>query len=147
MTNTKIKATITALLAKAEGTDNEFEQSVFMSKVNELLEKHQIELYQLGDDSDLMGFERGDYNVYVAISWAKTTIHQITLFYGCSTVWTREGKSNFRFDVVGRESNSVTANMMISFIMDQVREIHMKNALIPVGEIEAYLKDTFEGHF
>lgn len=40
----RITERIAALLAKAEGTDNEHEASAYMSKVQELLTSHQIEL-------------------------------------------------------------------------------------------------------
>lgn len=118
---TNIKRKIAALLAKAEGTDNEFEAATFMAKVNELLEAHQLSIYQLGDESDLMGKQEGEFNVYASMSWAKILIHQIAMFYNTETVWWRVG-NHLKYEVVGRESNRITTELMIPFIIAQVRQ-------------------------
>lgn len=117
----KIKAKITALLAKAEGTDNAFEAATFMAKVNELLEKHQIELYELGEDGDQMGHQRGEFNMYASMTWGKSLANQIAIFYGASTVWWKE-KNHLRYDIIGRESARITAELMMPFIISQVRQ-------------------------
>lgn len=118
---TKIKAQITALLAKAEGTDNEFEAATFMAKVNEMMERYQIERHELGDADDQMGHERGAFNMYASMTWGKLLVGQIASFYGCSVVSWKLG-NHIRYDVIGRESNRVTTELMIPFIISQVRQ-------------------------
>jgi hypothetical protein len=118
---TKIKTKITALLAKAEGTDNEFEANTFMAKVNELMEKHQIAMHELGDQSDQMGHQRGDFNMYASMTWGKILTAQICRYYGCETMWYKNN-NHILYDVIGRESARITAELMIPFIISQVRQ-------------------------
>jgi hypothetical protein len=116
-----IKTKISALLAKAEGTDNEFEAATFMAKVNELMERYQIERHELGDETDAMGHQRGDFNFYASMTWAKLLIGQVARFYGTNLVTWKLG-NHFKYDVIGRESARVTTELMIPFIVTQVRQ-------------------------
>lgn len=117
-----IKKKIAALLAKAEGTDNEFEAATFMAKVNELLERHQIEMHEIRSmgDNDPMGHETGEFNIYASMSWAKIMAHNLALYYGCSTIWSRH-KNHFTYEVVGRESARTTFELMLPFVVTQIR--------------------------
>ena len=119
----KIKTLIAKLLAKAEGTSNENEANVFMAKVNELLEFHQLSLYQIRGtlDNDPMGHQRGETNLYASMSWSKLLVSQIGRYYGCRTVWWKEG-NHMRYDVIGRQSARITCELMIPFIISQVRQ-------------------------
>lgn len=179
-----IKKKIAALLAKAEGTDNEFEADTFMAKVNELLERHQMELHEIramGDD-DPLGHEFGTFKCYASMSWVKMLAHNLALYYGCSTIWSKKG-NHFHYQVVGRDSARVTFELMLPFVVTQLRRAATKMAnetgvtnaiaqrqiahaltirvfnlyqanqqvrsdlagkgLIPVTDIQAYMKETF----
>lgn len=123
MTRESIKAKIAALLAKAEGTDNEFEAATFMAKVNELLEKHQIEMHEVREaqgDQDPMGKERGSTNIYASMLWARDVAGALAEYYGCKFVYWRK-KNHFTYEVVGRESARMTFELMLPFVMTQVK--------------------------
>lgn len=119
-----IKDKIAKLLAKAEGTDNAYEASVFMGKVNELLEQHQIEMHEIrshGGDNDPMGEQMGEFNLYASMTWSKMLISLCCKYYGARSVWWKQ-KNHLKYQLFGRESARVTAELMIPFIISQVRQ-------------------------
>jgi hypothetical protein len=124
MTRDSIKTKIAALLAKAESTKNEFEAAAFMAKVNELLEKHQVELYEVrnaaGKDNDPMGEEQGTANIYASMSWANDLAGVLARYYGCRTVYWRRGNHTV-YRVIGRQSARTTFELMLPFIITQVK--------------------------
>lgn len=118
-----IKARIAKLLAKAEGTTNEFEAASFMTKVNELLEEHQIELNEIramGGDNDPMGKQDGETNLYASIKWARDVAAALARFYGCRFVYWRRG-NHFAYNIIGRESARVTFEIMLPFVITQAK--------------------------
>lgn len=123
MTTESIKNKIAALLAKAEGTDNQFEAAAFMAKVNELLEKHQLEMHdirQASANKDPMGKERGETNIYASMLWARDVAGALARYYGCRLVYYRRG-NHFLYDIVGRESARTTFELMLPFVITQVK--------------------------
>ncbi|QIG67686.1 DUF2786 domain-containing protein [Rhizobium phage RHph_Y17] len=118
-----IKKKIAALLAKAENTDNPFEADSFMAKVNELLEKHQIEMHEVrkAGDADPMGKEKGETNIYASMSWAKDVANALARYYGCRFLWWRRGNHTL-YEVVGRESARATFELMLPFVLSQVKQ-------------------------
>ncbi len=124
MADNKIKLQIAALLAMAEGTNNQFEADSFMAKVNELLEKHQVELHEIRGAreriEDPMGKERGETNLYASIKWARDVAGTLARYYGCQFVYYRHG-NHFRYDIVGRESARTTFELMLPFVISQVK--------------------------
>lgn len=124
-----IKKKIAALLAKAEGTDNEFEAETFMAKVNELLERHQMDMHEIramGDD-DPLGHELGTFKCYASMSWIKLVAHNLALYYGCTTIWCKKG-NHFTYQVVGRDSARTTFELMLPFVVTQLRRAATKMA-------------------
>lgn len=126
MTNdkSKIAAKIAALLAKAESTNNVFEADSFMAKVNELLEAHQIELYEIramaGKDNDPIGMEKGGTNLYASIKWARDVAGALARYYGCRMIHWKRG-NHFVYEISGRESARTTFELMLPFIISQVK--------------------------
>lgn len=118
-----IKKKIAALLAKAEGTTNQFEADAFMAKVNELLERHQIEMHEIrsAQDNDPMGKEKGTANIYASMSWAKDVANALSRYYGCRFVYWRRGNHTI-YEVIGRESARMTFEMMLPFVLSQVKQ-------------------------
>jgi hypothetical protein len=119
----KIKKQIAALLAKAEGTDNEFEAATFMAKVNELLEKYQIEMHevrQAGEDNDPLGREEGTTNLYASMGWARDVAGSLARYYGARMIFRKVG-NHYRYTVLGRESARMTFELMLPFVISQVR--------------------------
>lgn len=118
-----IKARIAKLLAKAEGTTNEFEAASFMAKVNELLEEHQIEMHEIrstSTDNDPMGKQDGETNLYASIKWARDVAGALAQYYGCRFVYWRRG-NHFAYQVIGRESARTTFEIMLPFIITQTK--------------------------
>lgn len=116
----KIKDKIRALLAKAEGTDNAFEADTFMSKVNELLERHQIEMHEIRKDADPMGHEMGEAKIYASMSWGKDLLFKVAAYYGGEAIVWKNG-NHFTYQLVGRESARSTIEVMFPFILTQLR--------------------------
>lgn len=122
----KIKAKLTALIAKAKSTTNEHEAAAFMAKAEELMEQYQIEVYELGDESDLMGLEHMLDSSIAAPVWLTSLPRAIALYYGCKTMrnWKApDGTTNKKYTItlVGRESARITTMLMTDFIIDQVK--------------------------
>lgn len=119
-----IKTRIAKLLAMAEGTKNQFEADSFMTKVNALLEEHQIELNEIramhGSDNDPMGKQQGETNLYASIKWARDVAGALARFYGCQFVYWRKG-NHFTYDIIGRESARVTFELMLPFVITQTK--------------------------
>lgn len=118
----KIKDKISKLLAKAEKTDNIHEAGAFMAAVNNLLEQHQIEMHELKLDNDPMGHQDGEFNVYASMMWARMTIHSIARYYGARVVWKQKRRNHLPYTVYGKESARMTAELMIPYIVSQVRQ-------------------------
>lgn len=120
----KLKDKIAALLAKAESTDNAFEAETFMSKVNELLEKHQIEMHEvrsrLGQPADPIDMQIGGTNIYASMLWARGVAGMLARYYGCRFVYYKKG-NHFQYDIVGTESARTTFELMLPFVISQVR--------------------------
>lgn len=120
-----IKNKIAALLAKAEGTDNIYEQDAFMAKVNELLERHQIEMHEIrkaGTDSDPL--HHIETTITRAHEWPSQVGWALARYYGCKMLrWSIPGtKAQYRIRVVGRQSACVTFDLMLPFVISQVRQ-------------------------
>lgn len=122
----RIKDQIAKLLAKAEKTDNVHEADLFMSKVNELLEKYQIEMFEIrahaGIDNDPMGHQEGELNVYASMMWAKLVVHMVARYYGAKVIWEGKKKNHLPYRVFGPESARVTTELMLPYVVSQVRQ-------------------------
>jgi hypothetical protein len=126
MTTESLKDKIAKLLAKAEGTDNPHEAASFMEKVNALLEENQIELHEIrarmGNkaDADPIIKAAGETNLYASMIWARGVAGALARYYGCRIVYWKVG-NHFKYDVVGRQSATVTFELMLPFVITQVK--------------------------
>src|SRR5690606_808930 len=129
---------IAALLAKAEKTDNEFEAAAFMAKVNELLEKHQMDLHQIrthaGIEKDPTGHNAGETNIYASMIWARDLSGVLATYYGCRLVYWRK-RNHYHYEVIGRESARTTFELMLPYIISQVRV--QAKALVTMGRTKS----------
>jgi len=121
-----IKDKISKILAKANGTDNEEEAAIFLAKAHEMMEKHQIDLDDLGQD-DPMGRYVGLTGTSSSQTWMRHLLNQVATFYGATTVRTFRGKY-FDTNVCGAESARMTTELMYPFIVEQVRAEGRKEA-------------------
>lgn len=125
-----IKNKIRALLAKAESTEHEGERDLFLAKAHELLEKHQLDLFEL-DDEDPIGWFTCDTRYQAGPMAYKSQLHSmVAKFYGCRVVRqtqffpTAKGGciQGWYLDICGSESSRLTVEIMFPFIWDQVNK-------------------------
>lgn len=116
----KIKEQISKLLAKANGTDNKEEASVFMAKVEEMLTKHQLEI---GDVIKNDPMERTVVFIapIAAREWHKNVPDIMCRYYGCEMIMIGQRGATL-MTAIGRESTRVTAELMIPFVINQLRD-------------------------
>lgn len=137
-----IKTKIANLLAKAESTDNVYEQQAFMAKVNELLERHQMDMYDIrkhaGADKDPMTRMTGD--LPSSHEWPTQVAFKLARYYGAKVLrydsktrkytgkFDANGKPKYHrvlkytYEVLGRESACITFDLMLPFVLSQVRQ-------------------------
>lgn len=119
----KIKTRIAALLAKAKGTDNEHEAAAFIAKAEEMLEAYQIDLSELGDESDKVRHHAGlDADGKWVASWHRHVYRQLGQYYGCQSIKVSTAKG-YRQELVGRESAIVTTDLMFVFIKGECNRL------------------------
>lgn len=123
MSDNKIKSKIAALLAKAQGTDNEHEAEAFLAKVNELLDQHQLDMGDIVDADDPVKHHKGLQGTPSHPSWQRHLYRDLGKLYGCQSVFVsdyeeRNGKwrDTFRQELVGRESAIITTEMMYPWV-------------------------------
>lgn len=98
-----------------------------MSKVNELLERHQLEMHEVRKDADPMGHENGDTTLYASMSWAKDFVFAVCAYYGGEGIVHVYGNKR-TYTVIGRESVRTTVNLMLPYILTQLRRAGRKHA-------------------
>jgi hypothetical protein len=133
-----IKRKIQALLAKANGTDNEHEAEAFMAKAMDLLAEHQLDLGELVGDDDPILHHVGLKQASSGHAWRWRLYSAVAQFYGCksihvdvgymtnpdgSFVRNKAGKliEGYEQRLVGRESAIITTDLMYPWIASQVR--------------------------
>lgn len=136
---TKIKARITALLAKANGTDNAHEAEAFLAKANDLLQQYQLDALDLVDESDPLARHIGMSIAKSGHAWRWKLYLAVGALYGCRNVIHQKvlfdevrGKfvETLEVELVGKESAILTADLMTPWITQQVRE--QAKALAPL---------------
>lgn len=121
----KITKIIKALLAKAAGTDNENEASIFAAKAHEMMERYQIEVNDVLKD-DPIDRSKPYAATSSSPSYKKHLWRALAHYYGCKTVLQWTGDTDYEVHIIGRESARVTTELMYPFIMQQVREAGRK---------------------
>jgi hypothetical protein len=81
-----IKRKIQALLAKANGTDNEHEAEAFMAKAMDLLAEHQLDLGELVGDDDPILHHVGLKQASSGHAWRWRLYSAVAQFYGCKSI-------------------------------------------------------------
>lgn len=115
----KIKDRITKLKAKAEGTDNAAEADLFMQKVVELLDEHQLKMHDLGDPDDFMGEDKDVVHWSTSTGWKRHLLIAVAYYYNCYPFWARTGRS-YSGHIIGRKSARVTFMIMYPYIFKQI---------------------------
>ena len=125
-----LKDKLAKLLAKAEGTTNEHEAEAFMAKVNALLEQHQIGLHEIRAHGarvvDPMGRQRGENNIPSSLAWYKLVSYVVAEYYGAKILTYKYKAGKVPYIIIGPESSRITTEMMLPFIISQVRQVARK---------------------
>jgi hypothetical protein len=116
------KAIIAALIAKAESTDSLAERDTFMAKALELMEKHQIEMFDLHVE-DPIGFTLGVEGQAGPPSYKPMVQRALHRYYGGSSViWNTGVGTKFVNHLFGPDSSRLTTELMTPFVWNQVVE-------------------------
>lgn len=119
----RMKKIIAQLLAKAKSTDNEHEAAAFIAKAEDLLEQYQIDLSELGDESDKVRSHTGlDADGKWVASWHRHVYRALGQYYGCKSIKVHTAKG-YRQELVGRESAIVTTDLMFVFIKGECNRL------------------------
>lgn len=117
---------IRALLAKAQGTDNEHEAAAFLTKAQQLLEQHQLDLNDvLGHDDPILWaaltFSAKDF------SWKRRLYYAVAVLYGARAVMVKMG-TDVRVELAGRQSALATVEVMWPYIQAEVQRVSKRLA-------------------
>lgn len=123
MTN-KIAEKIAKVLAKAQSTNSPQEAETFMAKVHQLLEDHGLEMADIAELNlnDPLGMSMKAHGSYASENWAVKLGFAAARYFGCKGVSTTSGKNHRWMNVAGRESARITFQLMMPYLVDQVRK-------------------------
>lgn len=120
MENEAIIRKLRALLAKANGTEGP-ESEAFMTKVRNLLVKHQLEMADLeGEDDPLEQHSRG---IVTNAEWQMAVCTIGAQYFGCAAVFTRLTPHLNGCAFYGRHSACVTSFKMVEYWIIRVHAI------------------------
>ncbi len=120
-----IKVKIAKLIAKAESTTHIEEADAFMAKALEMLEANGIKLQEVGTiniDDPVTNIENAAYAFRA--EYALTNVaHALARYYGCRSLYHREGRNKIVIEVVGRQSACITFQLMFPYVKKQVHRL------------------------
>ena len=122
MSDAKIIDRIRKVLALANGTDNAAEAELMMAKVSAMLEEHNLSMLDLDtlESDDPVGYDANAITALVNDKWYINLAFQVARYYGCDGYKMQLTKNKTGLTIVGRESNRVTALLMMPYIKQQV---------------------------
>lgn len=113
-----IRDKIRALLAKAQASEHEGEAALFFAKAQELMEDHQVELFELHTE-DPMGQTVGGFYQSGPTSYKSKVQVSLAYFYGAEAVL-RGTSKRWEVVLVGPESSRMTTEIMTEYVWAQV---------------------------
>ncbi len=120
-----IKIKIAKLIAKAESTTHIEEADTFMAKALEMLEAHGIKLQEMKtiniDDPVTNIKEAG--HAYRAEYALTNVAHALARYYGCKSLYHREGRNKIVIEVIGRQSACITFQLMFPYVKKQIHRL------------------------
>jgi hypothetical protein len=119
MSNDAMIRKIAAILAKANGTDNEHEAEAFHEAAKKLMEKHGLKEDDL--DTDKLGHANADFTISADLIWKSQLVWATAKYFGCQAVRDRQYKVVY-FNLVGREGARATVSVMFPYILSEVRK-------------------------
>ena len=123
--NDKIAFKIQKLLDKANDTDFGAESEVFLAKAYELMDKHNLsleEIKKLSREEELGSLGSQFYNKGEEAAfriWKRQLMNSICKLFDCSLVIHHSSKNKIQLNIIGRESNRITVEIMFKWIHDK----------------------------
>lgn len=110
------------VLALAEGTNNMEEAALMMNKVHAMLREHNVTLLDVAqaDTVDPVDASREAAYCWISNSWVKKVASALARLYGCQMVTQQQG-NKLLMSIVGRQSARVTWEVMLPFVVAQVK--------------------------
>jgi hypothetical protein len=136
----KIKDKIRALLAKAQGTDNANEAEAFLAKASELMERHQLELFELNVE-DPIGMTKGVDAQPGPPSYKSDVQRALAKFYGARPVINCKANGHWTIEICGPESSRLTTELMTDFVWQQVND-QAKKLVTPYCNKQAAIRQV-----
>lgn len=120
-----IKEKISALLAKAKSTTHQGEADLYFAKVAELLEKHQLDIFELHEE-DPIGCTHGVNAQPGPPSYKSNVQVALARYYGAKPVIHHTGGGKWNVRIFGPESSRITTELMTDFVWQQVNDAAAK---------------------
>ena len=115
----QLKAKILALLAKAKSTEHKAEADSFFAKASELMEKHQVDLFDLHEE-DPIGCTFGVKAQPGPPSYKSNVQVALARYYGAKPFLEGIGGGKWVVRIYGPESARITTELMTDFVWQQV---------------------------
>lgn len=114
-----IKSKISKILEKANSTTHEGEAAALIAKAEALMAKHQIEAFELGDNSDPVGMTQGVQAQSGPIAYKSHLQLALAKYYGCRAIRKMQDRRIWIVELVGAESARITTELMTDFVWQQ----------------------------
>lgn len=111
---------IAALIAKANGTDNEHETEAFEAKARELMAKYNISESDL--DTDKIAHKDADFIISADLIWQNRLVWAVARYFNTIAVQRREYRKVY-FTIVGRDGDRATVSVMFPYLLKEVRRV------------------------
>lgn len=121
---------IKKILEKAASTEHEGEASVLIETAQRLMEKHQLELWEVEGAGDPIGSTFTEFYQSGASSYKPQVRRALARLYGCTVVILNDVKvdpklkrgftAGFKDDIIGPESARITTDLMTDYVWAQI---------------------------
>jgi type I site-specific restriction-modification system R (restriction) subunit len=123
---------IRALMAMANGTNNENESIAFMNKAQEMLAKHNLEASDIKENVEEVRIDESDYHMTADLSWFGSLAGQVCKMYFCKIVRRKRFADGYKtaqnyYVFIGKEHNRTIAVSMFDYLMKTMHRFAVKN--------------------
>lgn len=135
-----IREKIQKIIDKAKSTQSEAEAEMLFAKARELMDKHQIEAFELGDASDPVGMTVGATGSSGPSAYRPSVQSVLARYYGARPIRMWQNDKQYRIEIVGPESARITTELMTDYVWDQIKAEATKLAAAGHGKRDALIR-------
>ena len=135
-----IREKIQKIIDKAKSTTSEVEADSLLAMAQSLMEKHQIEAFELGDNSDPVGMTVGQSGQSGPSAYKPLVQRALAAYYGARTIRCWNNQTTYRIEIVGPESARITTELMTEYVWDQVKAEAKRLADAGEGKRDALIR-------